>query len=142
MPFALTVTLPPSATEYGPPAETVGGWFGLVALPVEPSERRHIYNQFVIRTDDRDALRRHLDRAGIGSEVYYPVPFHLQPCFASLGYRRGDFPQAEAASRDSLAIPIYGEMTSAQQRAVVGAIADFVHRPVGMVKSAAAITET
>jgi dTDP-4-amino-4,6-dideoxygalactose transaminase len=100
----------------------------LVRLPVEASDRTHIYNQFVVRVPQRDRLKSHLDAAAIGTEVYYPVPFHLQQCFASLGYKRGDFPHAEAAATDSLALPIFPELTEAQQRAVVRTIASFYHR--------------
>ena len=96
-----------------------------VVLPVEAPNRTHIYNQFVIRVPDRDRLRAHLDARGIGTEVYYPVPFHLQKCFADLGYKQGAFPVAEAAATDSLALPIYPELTAAQQAAVVSGIRTF-----------------
>jgi dTDP-4-amino-4,6-dideoxygalactose transaminase len=107
------------------------GLDGAIALPQEPAGRTHIFNQFVIRTPARDALKRHLDEQGIGNEIYYPVPFHLQPCFADLGYRRGAFPHAERAADECLAIPIYGELTAAQQEAVVASIGRFVHQNVG-----------
>jgi len=110
------------------------GLDGVVTLPAEPTDRLHIYNQFVIRTPERDALKRHLDEQGIGNEIYYPVPFHLQPCFTDLGHVRGEFPHAERAAAESLAIPIYGELTADQQDAVVSTIAAFVHRRVGAVR--------
>ena len=96
-----------------------------VLLPVEAPDRTHIYNQFVIRVPDRERLRRHLDAAGIGTEIYYPVPFHLQTCFSGLGHSRGAFPVAEAAAQSSLALPIYPELSAAQQAEVVEAIRTF-----------------
>jgi len=99
-----------------------------VRLPVEPSGTRHIYNQFVIRTPERDDLRRYLDGRGIGTEIYYPVPFHRQPCFAGLSAAARSYPHSDAAASTSLAIPIYAELTAAQQSRVVESIAEYVNR--------------
>jgi dTDP-4-amino-4,6-dideoxygalactose transaminase len=95
-----------------------------VTLPAAPADRRHIFNQYVVRVPDRDRVRAFLAELGIGTEIYSPGPFHLQECFVPLGYRRGDFPQAEAAAASTLALPIYGELMADQQAAVVAAIAD------------------
>ena len=96
---------------------------GKVTVPVEPSGLTHIFNQFVVRLPNRDAVRGRMAEAGIGTEVYYPVPFHRQECFASLGQPADAFPNADAAAASSLALPIYAELTAEQQAAVVQALA-------------------
>jgi len=104
---------------------------GVVKLPEAVYEKSgakhyHIYNQFVIRVPNRDKLKAHLTAKEINTEVYYPVSFHEQECFAYLGYKKGDFPESEKAAAETLALPIYPELTDEQKEFVVASIKEFV----------------
>jgi dTDP-4-amino-4,6-dideoxygalactose transaminase len=107
---------------------------GFVSPPAEACETRHIYNQFVVRVRSRDQLLKYLGERGIGAEVYYPLPLHLQECFAALAYGKGDMPEAELAASETLALPIYPEV-AAQQHQVVDMLREFYPRCAGTTDS-------
>ena len=99
-----------------------------VQTPLTLAGGRHIYNQYVIRVRDRDALRAHLAACSVGTEIYYPVPLHLQQCFAYLECKAGDYPHSERAAAETLALPIYAELTETQLQYVVDIVANYYHR--------------
>ena len=104
--------------------------FGLdkiITLPQTVRAAKHVWNQYTIRVPDgrRNELRQHLTAAKIGTEIYYPVPLHEQKCFASLGYQLGSLPETEIAARETLALPIFPELTAEEQRSVVASIAAY-----------------
>jgi dTDP-4-amino-4,6-dideoxygalactose transaminase len=94
-------------------------------LPTVTAENRHVYNQYIVRVPKRDQLRAFLQEQGVGTEIYYPSPLHLQGCYKDLGYRPGSFPYAERAAQETLALPIYAELTEDQQAYVVETIKKF-----------------
>jgi len=98
---------------------------GRVTLPKTDKGNVHVYNQFTVRAQKRDDLRVYLKEKGIGSEIYYPIPLHLQSCYRELGYKKGDFPVSEKAAEEVMSLPIYAELTGDQQDHVVRTIADF-----------------
>ncbi len=104
------------------------GLDSFATLPIERSGYHHVYNQYVIRVpaETRDGLREHLSARQVGTEIYYPIPLHLQNCFAAMGHQPGDFPVAEASARETIALPMYPELTEEQQAHVVGSIREFV----------------
>jgi len=99
-----------------------------VALPPTVPGNFHVYNQFTVRVAKRDELRAFLKEKGVGTEVYYPLPMHLQQCYRDLGHRKGSFPLSEQAAEEVMSIPIYAELTEAQQAYVVEMIAEFYRR--------------
>ena len=99
-----------------------------VTIPYVEPRNESVYNQYVIRVKERDALRDHLRLRGVGCDVYYPVPLHLQKCFAFLGGKAGDFPESERAARETLALPVYPELGTAEKEYVVSTIRDFLER--------------
>ena len=100
----------------------------ILSLPNPGNGRSHVFNQYVIRASRRDELRAYLSKQGIMTGVYYPLPLHVQPCFAFLGHRQGDFQHAERAAAEVLALPMFPELTQEQQEIVVERIQDF-YRP-------------
>jgi dTDP-4-amino-4,6-dideoxygalactose transaminase len=99
-----------------------------VTIPWVEPHNESVYNQYVIRVKERDALREHLRERGVGCDVYYPVPLHLQKCFAFLGGKTGDFPESERAARETLALPVYPELGTAEKEYVVSSVRDFLER--------------
>jgi dTDP-4-amino-4,6-dideoxygalactose transaminase len=96
-----------------------------IELPFTESRNTHVFHQFVIRTRQRDELRRHLTEKGIGSAVHYPVPLHLQPAYHELGYQPGAFPCAESASKEVLSLPLFEGLHEDEQKVVISAVKDF-----------------
>jgi len=113
--------------------------FGEAGLPIElPAvvASRHIFNQYVIRLSGRDELQAFLQKKGVGTEVYYPVPMHLQECFAYLGHKAGAFPESERAAKETLALPVYPELTESQAQYVVESLSEFFTRTAPAVAGA------
>jgi dTDP-4-amino-4,6-dideoxygalactose transaminase len=123
---AWTTSRQDNAARYG--ASFAGYDFGgRVTAPGDEARGRHVWNQYVIRVGEgrRDELRAFLAKHGVGTEIYYPVPLHMQKCFEHLGWRKGDLPRTEQAAEETLALPIFPELTAAEQHTVVARIAEF-----------------
>ena len=101
------------------------GLLDFISPPAELPGGRHVYHQYVVRAKHRDELMKYLAERGITTRVYYPLPLHLQRCFANLGYKKGDFPVAEALADDVLALPMFPELLPEEQERIVSEIAGF-----------------
>jgi dTDP-4-amino-4,6-dideoxygalactose transaminase len=123
--FAEAGLISPGAVEPGQGAPQQGENSAPVQLPHTLVQAHHIFHQYVIRAYRRDELREFLTARKIGTEIYYPIPLHLQPCLVYLGYMEGDFPEAERAAKEVLALPMFPELTEEEQKRVVASIADF-----------------
>jgi dTDP-4-amino-4,6-dideoxygalactose transaminase len=99
-----------------------------LVLPVEVPPATHCYHLYVARSPDRDRLRQHLEQNGIGAGIHYPMPVHYQPAYRDLGYREGDFPEAERASREVLSLPLFPELTEEEVRCVCSVVREFCRR--------------
>ena len=99
-----------------------------VVTPYVEPHNYHIYNQYIIRVSKRDELQEFLNERNIGTAIYYPVSLHLQGCYADLGLKEGDFPESEKAAQETLALPIYSELTKEQQTSVVDTIKEFMKK--------------
>lgn len=106
------------------------GYNGVDLYLPKTSANRHIFNQYIIRSSRRDALKNAMEKAGIATEIYYPVPMHLQECFAYLGQGKGTFPRSEGAALETVALPVYPELEEAQARYVVETVCNFFKQPV------------
>jgi len=106
------------------------GYNGVDLYLPKTAANRHIFNQYIIRSSRRDALKNAMEKAGIATEIYYPVPMHLQECFAYLGQGKGMFPQSEGAALETVALPVYPELEEAQARYVVETVCNFFKQPV------------
>lgn len=121
-------------------AERYCAQFAESSIPVTPTspaayQTRHVYNQFTIRCLDRDSLQKYLKKQGIGSEVYYPLPLHLQPCFADLGYKQGDFPVSEKLAAESLSLPVHAELATDEIDYICDSIRFFYAQACGSSQS-------
>ena len=102
---------------------------GNVSLPVEAAYSKSVYHLYVLRTTSRDELQKQLNEAGIGTGIHYPVPIHLQVAYASRGWKRGDFPETEAAAGEILSLPMFAGLTAEQQKLVVELVSQFAATP-------------